>query len=284
MTSATRFRALLNAGLVQAPGASDPLTARLVQQAGFDAVYMTGFGVTAARLGMPDLGLLTQSEMSDAARNMVRAVGIPVIADADNGYGGPSNVERTVHEYIQADVAALHLEDQTSPKRCGQLAGVHLMDDFRAARHIAAAVDARGEHDLIIIGRTDALGVEGLDVALDRARRYHDSGADLLFVDGVTTLAEAEAIGTKLEGPKVIALITGTEAARLTPAEARDLGYSIVLHPLDALFAATKAAASSLATLRRTGFSDAAAAFSYDDFMGVVGLDHHKRLDDTYGS
>ncbi|WP_403022216.1 oxaloacetate decarboxylase [Salinibacterium sp. GXW1014] len=284
MTNAAHLRALLSQGLVQAPGAADPLTARLVRQAGFDAVYMTGFGVTAARLGMPDLGLLTQTEMADAARNMVRAAGIPVIADADNGYGGPSNVERTVHEYIQADVAALHLEDQTSPKRCGQLAGVHLMEDFRAARHIAAAVDARGDHDLLIIGRTDALGVEGLDVALERARRYRDSGADLLFIDGVKTLAQAEAIGTKLEGPKVIALITGTEAASLTIDDARDLGYSIVLHPLDALFAATAAAASALATLRSTGFSNAAASFSYDEFMKVVDLAHHQRMDDTYGS
>lgn len=284
MTNASQLRELLERGLVQVPGASDPLTARLIKQAGFDAVYMTGFGVTAARLGMPDLGLLTQTEMADAARNMVRAAGIPVIADADNGYGGPSNVERTVHEYIQADVAALHLEDQTSPKRCGQLAGVHLMDDLRAARHIAAAVDARGDHDLLIIGRTDALGVEGLDVALDRARRYRDSGADLLFVDGVTTLAQAEAIGTRLAGPKVIALITGTEAARLTADEARDLGYSIVLYPLDALFAATRAAASTLSTLRSTGFSDAAASLSYDEFMRVVDIEHHQSMDDTYGS
>ncbi|TQL46759.1 2-methylisocitrate lyase-like PEP mutase family enzyme [Homoserinimonas aerilata] len=283
--NAQRLRRLIDSGTpVQAPGAADPLTARLVEQAGFAAVYMTGFGVTAARLGVPDLGILTQSEMADAARAMTRAVDIPVIADADNGYGGPSNIERTVHEYIQADVAALHLEDQTSPKRCGQMAGVQLMEEERAERHIRAAVSARADRDMLIIGRTDALGVEGLDVALDRAKRYRDAGADLLFVDGVKTLAQAEEIGRRLEGPKVIALITGTEAANLTLDEARELGFSIVLHPLDALFAATAAAASALATLRADGFSNAAAQFSYDDFMGVVGLEHHQGLDDNYGS
>lgn len=285
MSKATQLRTLLSStSPVQAPGAADPLTARLVQQAGFPAVYLTGFGATAARLGMPDLGLLTQTEMADAARNMVRATDIPVIADADNGYGGPSNIERTVHEYIQADVAALHLEDQTSPKRCGQMAGVRLMAEGAAAKHIRAAVSARGDHELLIIGRTDALGVEGLDVALDRAARYRDAGADILFVDGVKTLDQAEAIGRRLDGPKMIALITGTEAADLTVEEARDLGFSIVLYPLDALFAAAKASLSALARLRADGLSNAAAGFSYDEFMNAVGLDHHQGLDNAYGS
>lgn len=285
MSKATQLRTLLSStSLVQAPGAADPLTARLVQQAGFPAVYLTGFGATAARLGMPDLGLLTQTEMADAARNMVRATDIPVIADADNGYGGPSNIERTVHEYIQADVAALHLEDQTSPKRCGQMAGVRLMAEEAAAKHIRAAVSARGDHELLIIGRTDALGVEGLDVALDRAARYRDAGADILFVDGVKTLDQAETIGRRLDGPKMIALITGTEAAELTVEEARDLGFSIILYPLDALFAATKASLSALARLRADGLSNAAAGFSYDEFMNAVGLDHHQGLDNAYGS
>jgi 2-methylisocitrate lyase-like PEP mutase family enzyme len=285
MSKASDLRTLIAGPTpVQAAGAADPLTARLVQQAGFPAVYMTGFGVTATRLGMPDIGLLTQAEMADAARSMVRATDIPVIADADNGYGGPSNIERTVQEYLQAGVAALHLEDQTTPKRCGQMAGVRVMETARAERHLRAAVKARGDGDMLIIGRTDALGPEGLDEALVRANRYRDAGADLLFVDGVKTLAQAEAIGTRLEGPKMIALITGTEAAALTLDEASELGYSIVLYPLDALFAATGAAASALATLRNTGFSNAASHFSYDDFMGVVGLEHHQHLDDNYGS
>jgi len=285
MNNAQQLRTLLAAGTpVQAPGAADPLTARLVQDAGFPAVYMTGFGATAVRLGTPDIGLLTQTEMADHARNMTRAVSIPLIADADNGYGGPSNIERTVDEYIRADVAALHLEDQTSPKRCGQMAGVRLMERQRAARHIQAAVAARADRDLLIIGRTDALGVEGIDVALDRAKLYRDSGADLLFVDGVKTISQAEAIGRGLEGPKVLALITGTEAAGLTLEEAGQLGFSIVLYPLDALFAATGAARSALAALRADGVSHAAAQFGYDDFTAVVGLEHHQGLDDDYGS
>lgn len=285
MNTARQLDDAIRAGrILQAPGAADPLTARLIERAGFEAVYMTGFGVTAARVGMPDIGLLTASEMADAARAFSRATQLPVIADADNGYGGPSNIERTVDEYIRAGVAALHLEDQTTPKRCGQLAGVRLMDESRAARNIEAAVAARGDRDLVIIGRTDALGVLGMDKAIERAERYRDSGADVLFIDGVTTLDEARTIGERIDGPKVIALITGTEAAHLTINEAHQLGYSIVLHPLDALFSATRAAVDALAALKQAGFSGAANDLSYDAFMEIVDLPHHQQLDDAYGS
>ena len=157
--------------IIVAPGAPDSLTARLVQQAGFDATYMTGFGATSVRLGTPDLGLLTLTEMADHARNMVRAVEIPVIADADTGYGGPLNISRTVEEYLQAGVAALHLEDQVAPKRCGQMAGIRLTPADEAALRLKAAVTARGRNDLLIIGRTDALPVAGINEAADRAKR-----------------------------------------------------------------------------------------------------------------
>src|SRR5699024_4776907 len=154
-------------------------------------------------------------EMADAARSFARATSLPVIADADNGYGGPSNIERTVDEYSRAGVAALHLEDQTTPKRCGQLAGVRLTDADPATRHIEAAVEARDDRDLVIIGRTDSLGVAGMETALERANQYRSAGADVVFIDGVRTIAQAREIGERLDHPKMLALITGTEAASL---------------------------------------------------------------------
>ncbi|MCW4385489.1 isocitrate lyase/PEP mutase family protein [Salinibacterium sp. SYSU T00001] len=285
MTNAAKLRRLLDQGdLIQAPGAADPLTARLVEAAGFPAVYMTGFGATAARLGSPDIGLLTQTEMADHARNMTRAVSIPVVADADNGYGGPSNIERTVDEYIRADVAALHLEDQESPKRCGQMSGIKLMESSTGARHIRAAVEARGDRDLLLIGRTDALGVAGVDEAIRRAELYREAGADLAFIDGVKTIRDLEAIGARLEGPKVVAIVTGNETESLSPSDLKDLGFSIVFYPLDALFAATRAAIDTLEALRQEGFSGASQKLSYADFTRHVGIEHHQRLDDAYGS
>ena len=251
MSSAQKLRELLESDRpVQAPGAADPLAARLVQQAGFPAVYMTGFGATAVRLGEPDLGLLTQTEMSEHARNMTRAVDIPVIADADNGYGGPSNIERTVREYMQAGVAALHLEDQAGPKRCGHMAGVKLIDSTAANRHIAAAVETRGSNDLIIIGRTDALTVTGMDDAVARVSGFHEAGADLLFVDGVKRIQEVEEIAKRVEGPKVLSIVTGSETEKLSVDDIRDLGFSLVFYSLDTLFAATRAIADTLLTLR----------------------------------
>ncbi len=152
---------------------------------------MTGFGATAARLGLPDLGLMSQTEMTEHARIMTRAVTIPVVADADTGYGGPANIHRTVREHVQAGVAAIHLEDQVAPKRCGQLAGIRLVDAEENARRLACALEARGEDDLLIIGRTDALPAMGLDEAVRRAALYARAGVDLVFVDGVKRVARS---------------------------------------------------------------------------------------------
>ena len=184
MHPAQRLKQLLDTGhIVQAPGAYDALSARLVERAGFEAIYMTGFGATAARLGQPDIGLLSQTEMTTHARDMVRAVRVPVIADADTGYGGPSNIERTVHEYVQSGVAAIHLEDQVAPKRCGQMAGIRLIDARENERRLRCAIAARGDAPLLVIGRTDALPAIGLDEAVARAKRYQDAGVDdLTFV------------------------------------------------------------------------------------------------------
>ena len=286
MTQGQQLRALLARGdIVSAPGAPDALTARLVQAAGFPAVYMTGFGATASRIGMPDIGLLSQTEMTTHARDMVRAVSIPVIADADTGYGGPSNIHRTVREYVQAGVAAIHLEDQMAPKRCGQMAGVRLMDAQENVRRLECALQARGDDDLLVIGRTDALPAAGIDEALRRAALYRAAGVDLVFVDGIKTIAEVEAVARHVQGPKVVSLVDGTQAAQLSVQDLQAMGFSIVLYAVTALFTTVKAVSEVLHELRKQGTAahQADRMVTYADFTTLVGLDFHKDLDDRFG-
>lgn len=284
MSAAAALRTLIEPGepLVAAPGAFDSLSARLVEQAGFPAVYLTGFGATASRLGQPDIGLLALTEMTEHARNMVRAVSVPVIADADNGYGGPSNIHRTVLEYQQAGVAAIHLEDQVSPKRCGQMAGITLVDPDDSARRVQAAVAARGSGDLVVIARTDALAATSRQDAAERIRRYRDAGADLLFVDGVKTISDVEFIAQAVEGPKVVSLVDGTEAAGLTGGDLEEMGFRVALYPLTALFSATAAVGQALSTLRERQ-APPAAALDYGQYSEIVGLPFHQDLDETFG-
>ncbi len=286
MTPATTLRSLL-AGreIVMAPGAPDALTARMVEQAGFPAVYMTGFGATATRLGMPDLGLLSLTEMADQARSMTRAVSIPVIADADTGYGGPSNIRRTVREYIQAGVAALHLEDQVSPKRCGQLAGIKLVDADESAARLRSAVEARGADDLVIIGRTDALPTAGLEEAIARARLYREAGVDLVFVDGIKRIAEVEAVARAVSGPKVVSIVDGNETVALTAQDLQAMGFQVVFYAVSTLFSAVKAISLTLAALKQSGTpaGRADAMATYGDFASIVDLAGHQAWADRFG-
>ncbi len=289
MSSAAHFRNLIESGkLVMAPGEPDSLTARLTEQAGFPAVYMTGFGATASRLGMPDIGLLTQTEMTEQARNMTRAVDIPVIADADTGYGGPSNIHRTVLEYQQAGVAAIHLEDQVAPKRCGQMAGIALITPEQAARTISLACQARDNSPfgraLTVIARTDALPAAGMDEALARVQRYRDAGADMVFVDGVKTISEVEAIARAVSGPKVVSLVDGTEASALNKTQLEQMGFQLALYAVTTLFAAASAAQSALVELARRGGANPNPPMSYAGFCEVVDLPFHQRLDDQFSA
>jgi 2-methylisocitrate lyase-like PEP mutase family enzyme len=286
MNAGKDLRALIAGGeIVMAPGASDSLTARLVERAGFPAVYMTGFGATASRLGMPDIGLLSQTEMTEHARNMTRAVSIPVIADADTGYGGPSNIQRTVREYIQAGVAAIHLEDQVAPKRCGQLAGIRLIDAEENAARLRCAVAARGDDDLLVIGRTDAMPALGAEEAIRRALLYREAGVDLVFVDGIKKIAEVEAVAKSVPGPKVVSIVDGNETTALTAAELQQMGFSVVFYALSALFSAVKAVGDTLDELRRTGTPKgrAGSMVTYPEFSAVVGLPGHQEWADRFG-
>ncbi|MDQ1077493.1 oxaloacetate decarboxylase [Pseudoroseomonas cervicalis] len=282
---AEALRAALAQGLVMAPGAPDALTARMIAQAGFPALYMTGLGANAARLGLPDLGLMSGSEMVAQARDLTRAVTIPVIADADTGYGGVLNIRRTVQDYAQAGVAALHLEDQQSPKRCGQLAGIRLVPAEEAALRLRAALAARGAEKLLVIGRTDALPAMGMAEALDRARRYQDAGVDLVFVDGVKRLAELEEIARALPGPKVVSIVDGTETVALRAEELQQMGFSLALYAVSTLFTAIRAIGETLAALRCEGStaSRAPAMASYAEFAAVVGLAEQQGWAEEFG-
>jgi len=285
MQAAAKLRALLESGdIIMAPGAPDALTARMVERAGFPAVYMTGFGATASRLGMPDIGLLTQTEMTEHARNMTRAVTIPVIADADTGYGGPSNIQRTVREYIQAGAAAIHLEDQVAPKRCGQLAGIRLMDAEESAQRLRCALASRGDDDLLVIGRTDALPAEGIDEAVRRALLYREAGVDLVFVDGIKTIAEVKAVARAVPGPKIVSIVDGNETTALTAEELQQLGFSVALYAVSTLFSAVRTIAGTLEALRREGSTQSrqSAMATYAEFSEIVGLPAHKAWADRF--
>src|SRR6202522_1608517 len=188
-----RMRALLDGGqMIVAPGAFDPLAARLVEEAGVPAVDMTGVGTSAALIGRPDAGLLTMTEMADNAARIAACVDIPVIADADTGYGNPLNVIRTVGAYEAAGVAGIHIEDQVAPKKCGHMEGKQVIPPQEMAEKVRAAVDARADPDFVIIARTDARAVEGLEAAIERGRLYRAAGADVLFIEAVVSEAEAE--------------------------------------------------------------------------------------------
>lgn len=285
MTPASKLRSLIGSGkIVMAPGAMDSLSARLVERAGFPAVYMTGLGATASRLGQPDIGLLSQTEMTEHARNMVRAVSIPIIADADTGYGGLSNIHRTVREYVQAGVAAIHLEDQVAPKRCGQLAGIKLIDADEAANRLRCAVEARGSDDLLIIGRTDAMPAVGAEEAIRRARLYQEAGVDLVFVDGIKTIREVEAVAKHVAGPKVVSIVDGNETVKLTARDLEGMGFQVALYAVTALFAAMKGVESALAHLRSAETpAGGPSAATYAELCEIVDLKRHQGLDERFG-
>jgi 2-methylisocitrate lyase-like PEP mutase family enzyme len=286
MNAAEHLRQRLKvSGIIAAPGAPDSLTARLIEQAGFEAIYMTGFGATASRLGRPDIGLLTQTEMTTHARDMARAVSIPIIADADTGYGGPANIARTIEEYAQAGVAAIHLEDQVAPKRCGQLAGIKLIPAEENVRRLKCAIASRPANGPLIIGRTDAMPAIGAEEAVRRALMYQDAGVDLVFVDGIKRISEVEIVARQVPGPKVVSIVDGNETTALTMRDLEGMGFAVVFYAVTALFSAARAVADALAILKRDGTpaKAASAMMSYAEFSALVDLPRFQALDETYG-
>jgi len=231
MRQASRFRNLLNqGGMIIAPGAYDCITAKLIEQAGFAAVYMTGAG-TAATLGYPDFGLVTMSEMVANAGRLVAAVGVPVIADADTGYGNELNVFRTVREFESRGVAGIHIEDQEFPKKCGHLEGKQVIPREDYLAKIRAAVAARRDANFMIIARTDARAVVGLDEAIARANGALASGADMAFVEAPQTLEEVTAVPRLVSGPCLLNVVRGGKTPEIDLRHAEALGYKLAIVP-----------------------------------------------------
>jgi 2-methylisocitrate lyase-like PEP mutase family enzyme len=285
---AARLRALLNSGqTILAPGAFDPLAARLVEEAGFPAVYMTGFGTAAALIGRPDVGLLTMTEMVDNAARIAACVDIPVIADADTGYGNPLNVIRTVGAFEAAGVAAIHLEDQVAPKKCGHLEGKLVIPAAEMAAKIRAAAEARSQPDFVIIARTDARAVEGLAQALERARMYRDAGADALFVEAVVTEQEAQEVARAF--PDVPLLFNWAEGGKTPPIgldRLTELGFRIVIFPISTLLAATAAMRRILREIAQAGTPAAALDElpTFGDFVNFIGLPEVREVERRYAT
>ena len=254
MRATTQFRRLLEQpGIIMAPGAYDCLTAKLIESAGFPAVYMTGAGTSVARLGYPDLALATMTEMLDNASQIASVVDIPLIADADTGYGGILNVRRTVRQYERSGVAALHLEDQEFPKRCGHLDDKRVipMDDM--VQKIHAAVDARTDDDFTIIVRTDAIAVTGWDDAMRRCDEYVKAGADVLFVEALRTPEQIEQAGRELSVPLLYNYVETGKSPLLPASELERYGFKIVIYPASGILSAMHAVRETLATLKRQG-------------------------------
>jgi 2-methylisocitrate lyase-like PEP mutase family enzyme len=273
----------LKNGLV-VPGAYDGVSARLVERAGFPAVYMTGYGTSASRLGLPDLGYAGLAEMADHARNLAAAVSIPLIADADTGYGNALGVRRTVQAYEAAGVAALHIEDQVAPKRCGHLSGHQLVPLAEFAGKIRAAVDARRDPDLMIIARTDAISAVDFDEALRRGEAAAGAGADVLFIEAPRDEAQVERVAGAFDTPLLYNYASGGRSPMLPFPRLRALGYALILLPIDTLLVATKAMTGFLAALRAgddvLSLGDHSIGFA--EFNALIGATEQMALADRY--
>jgi 2-methylisocitrate lyase-like PEP mutase family enzyme len=274
-TKAARIRRLVGARTILMPGVYDALSARIAARVGFEVMFISGYSVSAVRLGEPDFGLLTQTEMVEAARSVCRVSTAPVIVDADTGYGNPLNVIRTVRELQDTGAAGVFLEDQIWPKKCGHFAGKQVVDTDEHAARIRAACESRGERDLFVVARTDAREPLGLEPAIERCLAYKEAGADALFVEAPRSGAELERIAEALPGPLVANMIEGGVTPQLTRSELEQLGFALVVCPLAALYASARAVTDVLSELRdretTAGAIDKLLAF--DEFGKLVDLD-----------
>ncbi len=254
MRTTTKFRQLLKQpGIIQVPGAYDCLTAKLIQQAGFPAVYMTGAGTSVAQLGYPDLGLATMTDMIANAASIADILDVPLIADADTGYGGILNVRRTIRQYERAGVAAVHIEDQEMPKRCGHLDDKKVVSTQDMVQKIRAAVDARTDDDFTIIVRTDSIAVTGWEDAMHRCEEYMKAGADALFVEALRTPEEVEQVAKNLDIPLLYNFVESGKSPLLSAAELEKFGFKIVIYPASALLSVTHIVEQVMAQLKETG-------------------------------
>jgi 2-methylisocitrate lyase-like PEP mutase family enzyme len=276
MSMTRRLRELIAApGIIRSLGAHDVFTARLIEEAGLETVFIGGFGTSASLLGLPDVGLLTLTEMANAVRRMAMRVRIPVVADGDTGHGDLHNVVRTVREFERAGAAGILLEDQVMPKRCGHFAGKQVIPADEMLLKLRAAREARSDRDFIIVARTDARAVEGIDAAIARANRYGDAGADVCFIEAPEGRQELERIPREVRFPLLVNMLTGGVTPILSVSELQQLGYKIVVCPIESLLVAGTAIRRLIDALLTRGRVDLPAdqMLTFADVKKVLGLD-----------
>lgn len=279
------FRSALTKGLIVAPGAYDALSARIAAQSGAQAVYMTGFGVAGSLLGVPDVGLVSATEMAERVRALVAACGpVPLIADGDNGHGGPLNVERMVQFYESAGAAAIQIEDQVLPKRCGHMEGKEVIPLPEAVAKIRAAVAARGSRDFSIIARTDARAVHGMDEALRRGEAFVKAGADLLFVEAPQSEAELRQVAKTFAGVKLVAnMVEDGKTPYLSGAALEKLGFALAIFPVSALLAVSERLQGVYRDIVRGGrLSAKAPRITFGAYNEMMGLSEMRGRADGY--
>lgn len=271
--------------LLVAPGAYDALSAKIIERVGFDAVYVTGYGASASVLGEPDVGLLTMSEMLKRAGDIANAVEVPVIADADTGFGNPLNVRRTVSEYERAGVCAIQLEDQVSPKRCGHMLGRDVIPVEQMVQKIRAAIDSRRDDDLVIVARTDARTQSGLKEAIRRGKAYEEAGADVIFIESPESEDELRTIARSFpETPTLANMIETGRTPILSVTELEDLGFRMAIFPVGPLFAAARAVNDYAVALHSSGMTTEMLErmISFECFNHLVGLGKYKQMEERY--
>jgi 2-methylisocitrate lyase-like PEP mutase family enzyme len=281
----TRFRELLaRSQVTMLPAVGDPFSARIVAREGFEAVMASGNATAAMRLGIPDIGLLTLTENAESAGRIAAASELPVFADADTGYGNPLNVRRTVLEFERAGVAAIMIEDQVTPKRCGMLAGKQVIPASEMEMKLKAALDARRDDDLVIVARTDARAVEGLDAAIRRAERYGHVGADAIFVEGPRTRAEAEEIARRIDRPLLYNVTPTGSVPPLDGTTLERIGFKFLSFSIYVLLSAIPAMQSFLRQLKREGDVARAGrnAASMQEYLDILGYDSWRQYEDKY--
>ncbi len=281
-TPARRLRQLLaEPSIIVMPSCFDALSAKLIERAGFQATFMGGFAVSAARLGMPDTGLISYSEMVDQGRNICSAVSIPVIGDGDTGYGNALNVKRTVRGYANAGFACIMIEDQVTPKRCGHTRGKQTVSRKEAFSRVQAAVDVRNEGaDILIMARTDANATEGFEEAIARAQGFVDIGVDITFLEAPRSEEEMRAYCERVAGPKMANMVEQGDTPLLPATQLEALGYKIVIYPITLMLASIQAMQEALAAIKRGNHPQALAEFSH--LRDIVGFPAYYEAEKKY--
>ena len=266
------------------PGAHDALSAKVIESVGFKAVVLGGYSATASRMGMPDISLLTMTEMANCIHHIVDAVDIPLFADGDTGHGNVTNVQRTVREFEKAGAAALFIEDQVFPKRCGHMDGKQIIPTEDMVAKIKAAVDARADDDLVIMARTDAVATHGVDEAIERANIFVEAGADLILVEAPTSTEEMKRSNDSINAPTMANMVEGGKTPILTTKELQDIGYSVVCIPNATVYTTTWALKQLWTGLKENGTTNhwVDNMIYFDDFNKFIGLDKIRRLESDY--